>query len=146
MLLTALIEPPGRLVYLSSGMHRQGHPDPSRIGPASVSSPLSYSDSKLFVTTLAAALARLCPEALSNAVDPGWVPTRMGGPHAPDDLVSGVLTQTWLATRTEPDALTSGGYWHHRRRAEPHPAVSDEHFQDQLLEALARHTGTPLPR
>ncbi len=104
----------------------------------------SYSDSKLFVTALAAAVARLWPDVLSNAVDPGWVPTKMGGSGAPDDLRLGHLTQEWLATSDDPDARTSGGYWHHQRRLEPHPAADDERFQDELLEALAAATGTPL--
>jgi len=90
------------------------------------------------------AVARLWPEVLSNAVDPGWVPTRMGGPNAPDDLRLGHLTQEWLATSNDPDALTSGGYWHHQRRVDPHPSVRDEQFQDQLLDSLAQVTGTRL--
>ena len=135
-LLTALVERPQRLVYLSSGMHRGGRPDLA--GRA-------YSDSKLFVTTLAFAVARLWPDVFSNAVDPGWVPTRMGGTGAPDDLRLGHLTQEWLATSDDPDARTSGGYWYHQRRVEPHPAVHDEQFQDELLEELARTTKTPLP-
>jgi NAD(P)-dependent dehydrogenase (short-subunit alcohol dehydrogenase family) len=135
-LLTALVERPQRLVYLSSGMHRGGQPDLAG---------RSYSDSKLFVTTLAFAVARLWPDILSNAVDPGWVPTRMGGPGAPDDLRLGHVTQEWLATSDDPDARTSGGYWHHQRRAEPHHAVRDEQFQDELLEELAGTTKTPLP-
>ena len=77
-------------------------------------------------------------------MDPGWVPTRMGGPGAPDDLRLGHLTQEWLATSADPEALTSGGYWHHQRRREPHPAVHDAHVQDRLLESLARSTGTVL--
>jgi NAD(P)-dependent dehydrogenase (short-subunit alcohol dehydrogenase family) len=105
----------------------------------------SYSDSKLFLTTLAIAVARIWPEVLSNAVDPGWVPTKMGGPGAPDDLRLGHLTQEWLATSEDPDARTSNGYWHHQRRAEPAPAVHDETFQDELLQTLARFTATPLP-
>jgi hypothetical protein len=81
---------------------------------------------------------------LTNAVDPGWVPTRMGGPGAPDDLRLGHLTQEWLATSDDPGARTSGGYWHHQRRLEPHPAVHDRGFQDQLLDGLAGFTGTRL--
>jgi NAD(P)-dependent dehydrogenase (short-subunit alcohol dehydrogenase family) len=104
----------------------------------------SYSDSKLFVATLSAAVARLWPSVVSNAVDPGWVPTRMGGPNAPDDLRLGHLTQEWLAVSDDPDALTTGGYWHHQRLQKPHPAVHDQHFQDQLLDSLARFTGTAL--
>jgi NAD(P)-dependent dehydrogenase (short-subunit alcohol dehydrogenase family) len=104
----------------------------------------SSSDSKLFVAALAAAVARVWPSVASNAVDPGWVPTTMGGPHAPDDLRLGHLTQEWLAVSDDPDALTSGGYWHHQRRGKPHPAVHDRHFQDLLLAALAAFTGTAL--
>jgi NAD(P)-dependent dehydrogenase (short-subunit alcohol dehydrogenase family) len=104
----------------------------------------SYSDSKLLVTTLAIAVARQWPDVLSNAVDPGWVPTRMGGAGAPDDLRLGHLTQEWLATSDDPEARTSGGYWHHQRRTQPAPAVHDEQFQDELLRELARFTATPL--
>ena len=80
----------------------------------------SYSDSKLLVT-LAMAVARRWPEVFSNAVDPGWVPTKMGGPGAPDDLRLGHLTQVWLATSDDRQARASGGYWYHQRRAEPAP-------------------------
>jgi NAD(P)-dependent dehydrogenase (short-subunit alcohol dehydrogenase family) len=143
-LVTARIQRPARLIYLSSGMHRGGRAvvdgtDWSGRGGAG-----SYSNSKLFVTTLAAAVARIWPEVLSNSVDPGWVPTRMGGPGAPDDLRLGHLTQEWLATSDDPEARTSGGYWYHQRLRTPHPAVHDERFQDALLVALARHTGVRL--
>ena len=80
----------------------------------------------------------------SNAVDPGWVPTRMGGAGAPDDLRQGHLTQEWLATNDEPEARSSGGYWFHQQLRAPHPAVRDPHFQDDLLDALACFTGEPL--
>ena len=142
--LTASMHRPDRLVYLSSGMHRGGHPRLSGLDWRGSRATGSYSDSKLFVTTLSAAVARLWPDVLSNAVDPGWVPTRMGGPNAPDDLRLGHLTQEWLATSNDRDALTSGGYWHHQRRVDPHPSVRDEQFQDQLLDALAQFTGTRL--
>jgi NAD(P)-dependent dehydrogenase (short-subunit alcohol dehydrogenase family) len=104
----------------------------------------SYSDSKLFLTTLAMGAARLWPDVYSNAVDPGWVPTRMGGPGAPDDLRLGHLTQEWLATSDAPEARTSGGYWHHQQRRTPHLAALDPRFQDELLAALARFTGAPV--
>jgi hypothetical protein len=68
----------------------------------------------------------------------------MGGPGAPDDLRLGHLTQERLATSEDPDARTSGGYWHHQRRTEPHPAVRDRWFQDELLNELARFTTTRL--
>jgi NAD(P)-dependent dehydrogenase (short-subunit alcohol dehydrogenase family) len=143
-LLTALVDRPQRLVYLSSSAHYSGRPSLAGVDWSGRRS-RSYSDSKLFVTTLAAAVARLWPNVFSNAVDPGWVPTRMGGPGAPDDLRLGHLTQEWLATSDDPDARTSGGYWHHQRRIEPHPAARDPQFQDQLLDDLARFTTTRLP-
>lgn len=143
-LLTALVQRPRRLIYLSSSMHRGGRASLSGMDWTGRTSTGSYSDSKLFVTALTAAVARLWPDVYSNAVDPGWVPTRMGGAGAPDDLRLGHLTQEWLATSDDREALTSGGYWHHQRRQEPHPAVNDIRFQDLLLAELARATGTKL--
>ena len=143
-LLTALIHRPQRLVYLSSGSHYGGRADLAGVDWSGQSRTGSYSDSKLFVTTLAVAVARIWPDVYSNAVDPGWVPTRMGGPGAPDDLRLGHLTQEWLATSEEPEARSSGGYWFHQRLRTPHPAVRDTHFQDSLLAALARFTAAPL--
>jgi NAD(P)-dependent dehydrogenase (short-subunit alcohol dehydrogenase family) len=143
-LLTASLERPDRLVYLSSGMHRGGRPTLRGMDWSGHRPTASYSDSKLFVTALTLAVARLWPGVLSNAVDPGWVPTRMGGRSAPDDLGLGHLTQEWLATSSDPAALTSGGYWHHQRRSDPHPAALDEGFQAQLLADLAQHTGVRL--
>jgi NAD(P)-dependent dehydrogenase (short-subunit alcohol dehydrogenase family) len=142
-LLTALLDRPQRLVYLSSGAHRSGRANLDGIDWTGRAA-RSYSDSKLFVTTLAFAVARLWPDVFSNAVDPGWVPTRMGGPGAPDDLRLGHLTQEWLATSEDPEARTSSGYWYHQRRIEPHTAVHDQRFQDQLLDDLARFTATSL--
>jgi NAD(P)-dependent dehydrogenase (short-subunit alcohol dehydrogenase family) len=143
-LLTALIDRPHRLVYLSSGSHYGGRADVTGVDWSGQRKTGSYSDSKLFVTTLAVAVARIWPDVYSNAVDPGWVPTKMGGPGAPDDLRLGHLTQEWLATSDEPEALTSGGYWFHQRLRTPQPAVRDLRFQDDLLDALARFTGVPL--
>ena len=108
-LLTALLPGPSRLVYLSSSFHFGGRPSLDGIDWRGQRAG-SYDDSKLFVTTLAAAVARLRPEVLSNAVDPGWVPTNMGGTGAPDDLEMGHRTQEWLVSSNDSEALTSGGY------------------------------------
>jgi NAD(P)-dependent dehydrogenase (short-subunit alcohol dehydrogenase family) len=131
-------------VYLSSSMHRGGRAGLADMDWGGHRTTASYSDSKLFVTTLAAAVARIWPDVFSNAVDPGWVPTKMGGPGAPDDLRLGHRTQEWLATSDDPEARTSGGYWYHQSRAEPAPSVNDRQFQDQLVEHLGRFTATPL--
>ncbi|MET8579062.1 SDR family NAD(P)-dependent oxidoreductase [Streptomyces sp. NPDC005012] len=142
-LLTALVGGARRLVYLSSGSHFGGRPSLAGVDWRGAV-PGSYADSKLFVTALAAAVARLRPGVPSNAVDPGWVPTKMGGPGAPDDLELGHRTQEWLAASDDREALTTGGYWYHRERRRPHPAVHDTAFQDRLLHTLTEETGTPL--
>ena len=143
-LLTALVHRPQRLVYLTSGLHRRGRTRLAGLDWTGRHGGGSYPDSKLYVTTLAAAVARLWPEVSSNAVDPGWVPTKMGGPSAPDDLRLGHLTQEWLATSDETEARTSGGYWFHQQRHTPHPKVREPAFQDELLDALAHATRVPL--
>ena len=146
-LLTALIDRPDRLIYLTSDMHTGGDATMTDLDWTTRrwNGVQAYRDSKLFLTTLAFAIARYWPQVRSNAVDPGWVPTRMGGPHAPDDLEMGHRTQVWLATSDEPDALTSGSYWHHRQHLRAPAAAADPQFQDTLVSTLARLTGTPLP-
>jgi NAD(P)-dependent dehydrogenase (short-subunit alcohol dehydrogenase family) len=144
--LTALIERPRRLVYLSSGMYRGGDRSLRDIDwiERRWDSTQAYSDSKLYVTALAFAVARRWPDVLSNAVDPGWVATKMGGPGAPDDFEKGYLTQTWLAVSDDPAASVSGQYWHHRQPQTPGREVSDPRFQDQLSARLDELTGVRL--
>jgi NAD(P)-dependent dehydrogenase (short-subunit alcohol dehydrogenase family) len=77
------------------------------------------------MTALAFAVARWWPDVLSNAVDPGWVATKMGGPGAPDDFEMGYRTQTWLAVSDDLAAAVSGRYWHHRQPQRPAREVSD---------------------
>jgi NAD(P)-dependent dehydrogenase (short-subunit alcohol dehydrogenase family) len=143
-LLTALLDRPERLIYLSSGLHYRGRARLADIDWSGHRTPGSYSDSKLFVTTLAMLVARTWPEVFSNAVDPGWVPTKMGGAGASDDLRLGHLTQEWLATSDDPEARSTGGYWYHQRLKEPHAMAHDQRFQDELLEDLVGFTTTRL--
>ncbi|WP_321793792.1 SDR family NAD(P)-dependent oxidoreductase [Burkholderia pyrrocinia] len=145
-LLTALIERPSRLIYLSSSMHRGVRSDLDDIDwlQRRWNSECAYSESKLHLTALALAAARHWPDVLSNAVDPGWVPTRMGGADAPDDLALGHLTQTWLAASDDSAAMTSGGYWHHRSLQEPAAEAADVQFQNDLMAALVELTGVKL--
>lgn len=141
-LFTALLHAPTRHVYLSSGMHRGGRPRLDGVDWDGTAETNTYSDTKLFVTALAAEVAERRPGVLSNAVDPGWVPTKMGGAGASDDLELGHRTQEALVT--DPDATVSGGYWFHGQRQEPHQAVADPQFRRQLVDALATATGITL--
>jgi len=145
-MLTALIERPGRLVYLSSGMHRGGDGSLRDIDwvERRWDATTAYSESKLYLTALAFAVARHWTGVLSNAVDPGWVPTKMGGAGAPDDLTMGYLTQTWLAASDDPGARVSGRYWHHRKQQQAAAEASDPGFQDRLVSRLAELTGISL--
>src|SRR5215472_9274551 len=63
-ILTALIERPDRLVYLSSGMHRGGRPTLSDIDwvKRRWDQTQAYSESKLYITALALAVARRWPD------------------------------------------------------------------------------------
>ncbi len=146
-MLTALIERPKRLVYLSSGMHRGADPHlddllwtkrPWRGSEA-------YAESKLHDVLLAFAVARRWRDVLSNALEPGWVPTRMGGPGAPDDMSKAHLTQAWLATSDDPLALSSGAYFYHGSLREPNPVARDARIQDQIVEACSRLSKVSLP-
>jgi NAD(P)-dependent dehydrogenase (short-subunit alcohol dehydrogenase family) len=145
-ILTALIERPERLIYLSSGMHRGGNASLRDVDwvERRWDANTAYSESKLYLTAFALGLARRWRGVLSNAVDPGWVPTKMGGPGAPDDLTMGHLTQTWLAVSDEPAARISGGYWHHRKQQKPAPEALDPGFQDRVVAKLAELTKVPL--
>lgn len=147
-LLTALISAPQRLVYLSSGMHRYAEPDFTDLQwkRRRWNGSQAYSDSKLFDAALAFAIARRWPATLSNAVDPGWVATKMGGPGAPDDLGRGSETQAWLAVSQDPAALVSGAYFYHKKQQESHPAARDVTVQDRLLAACEELSGTPITR
>jgi NAD(P)-dependent dehydrogenase (short-subunit alcohol dehydrogenase family) len=147
-LLTALIERPGRLVYLSSGMHRGGDAglDDPQWERRRWNGAQAYADSKLFDVVLAFAVARRWADVLSNALEPGWVPTKMGGPRAPDDMSLAPVTQAWLAVSDDPAATVTGGYFYHQRPREAHPAARDVKVQGELLGYCAELTGTELPR
>jgi NAD(P)-dependent dehydrogenase (short-subunit alcohol dehydrogenase family) len=145
-LLTSLMTMPQRLVYLSSGMHRGGDPstDDLQWSARRWQGAQAYSDSKLFDTVLALAVARLHPELRSNAVDPGWVPTKMGGAGAPGDLDQGDETQAWLAVSDDPAADATGRLFYHLRPTHASPAASDIDVQDRLLDACQALTGEPI--
>jgi len=145
--LTCLIERPARLVYLSSGLQREGQPSLHDLTWAQRpwSGYQAYCDSKLHDVWLAFAVARRWPQVLANAVTPGWVATKMGGPGAPDSLEEAPKTQAWLATSPDPAAQVSGRFFYHQRPQQPQPAASDEALQDGFLAECARLSGVELP-
>ena len=143
-ILTSLIQKPKRLIYLASGMHLRGHPSLDNL--AKDISRISYSDSKLHVLMLSMAVARKWQEVYSNTVDPGWVPTKMGGLGAPDNLQKGYETQAWLAVSNDDQACVTGRYFHHKREVRYNPEATDVTLQEKFLKLCEGITAVPFPQ
>jgi NAD(P)-dependent dehydrogenase (short-subunit alcohol dehydrogenase family) len=142
-ILTCLINRPGRLIYLSSGLHLYGH---SKLDSfKSNVSNITYSDSKLHVLMLSLAAARRWPGVYSNAVDPGWVPTKMGGRGAPGDLQKGYETQTWLAVSNDEQAKVCGQYFYHQKVRPHNPEADDIMLQERFLDLCSEITNISFP-
>lgn len=125
-ILTCLIQKPKRIIYVSSGMHLQGSANMEK-------SSYSYSDSKLNNLILSMTVSRHWADVYSNAVDPGWVPTKMGGHGAPDNLEKGYQTQVWLAVSNDIEARVSGRYFHHKREDHYLPVANDVMVHEKFL-------------
>ena len=145
-LLTALIHRPRRLIYVSSELHRRG--DASLVDLNWQDRPWrgnqAYSDTKLHMALLAYAIARRWPEVRSNALEPGWVATKMGGAHATGDLDAAHRTQAWLAACDDPAADVTGDYFFHMKHRKPSGALHDTARQDMLLRECSRISGVSL--
>jgi len=136
-MLTCLMNRPDRLVYLSSGLHMQGSHFLNGFGQGRV----SYSDSKLHMVLLAKVITRKWQGVYANAVDPGWVPTKMGGLGAPGSLKKGYETQSWLAVSNEKEAMVSGRYFYHRKEKNHHPKADDTELQERFLKLCEAASG-----
>ena len=145
-ILTALIERPDRLVYVSSGMHHgvRLHIDDMLWTKRAWSGWSAYAESKHCDVLLAFAVARRWKIVRSNALEPGWVPTKMGGPSAPGDLRQGSVTQAWLATSQDTLARSTGGYFYHQRPRAPNAIANDPGAQEALLAECGRISGVAL--
>lgn len=145
--LTSLMEVPGRLVYLSSGMHVSGDASLSDLQwiKRAWNGSKAYADSKLHDVLLGLAAARHLPGTAVNVVNPGWVPTRMGGHGAPDDLDQAHRTQTWLAVGDHEDATMTGRFLYHQAPADVHPDVHDVVLQDRLIDVCQAASGVAPP-
>lgn len=137
-ILTCLVTKPDRMIYLSSGVHRSGTPNLDNLAKGGR---ISYGDSKLHDVMMANIVARKYPNIHSNSLDPGWVPTKMSGGHAPDDLDKGFETQVWLATSNDAKALVTGKYFHHKRETNHRPEADDVGLQEKFLLVCEQLTG-----
>ena len=142
-ILTCLMRRPERLIYMSSDMHMQGRAklesfknDAGRI---------TYSDSKLHMVMLCKAAAGRWPDVYSNSLNPGWVPTKMGGPGAPDSFESGIATQVWLATSDDDRVKVSGRYFFHKNETRYNTEADDLELQERLVKVCEEITGVAFP-
>lgn len=142
-ILTCLINRPKRYIFTSSGLHKQGNS--SLKDMAWENKPWSgynaYADSKLYNVVLAFAVARKWSDVLSNAVEPGWVATKMGGAGATDSLEDAPKTQVWLATSNNAEALVTGEYFYHKKLLDPLSSAKQIEIQEQFLKECERFSG-----
>jgi NAD(P)-dependent dehydrogenase (short-subunit alcohol dehydrogenase family) len=95
----------GRVVNVSSGYGSFAE---------GLEGPPAYSLSKAALNAFTCKLAREVPGHVKvNAMCPGWVRTRMGGPDAPRSVEQAADTLVWLATL--PDEGPNGGFFRDRR-------------------------------
>jgi NAD(P)-dependent dehydrogenase (short-subunit alcohol dehydrogenase family) len=146
-LLTALMPVPARLIYLTSGLESAGRVNLGDLNweTRGWNGMQAYSDSKLYDVLLAFAVARRYPQTLANAVDPGWIKTKLGGAGATDELPIGAATQVWLAASDDPAAQVTGRYFKWQRDLRANPEAYDAGLQEGLLAACAKLTGTVFP-
>ncbi|WP_051350313.1 hypothetical protein [Dyadobacter alkalitolerans] len=122
----------------ANALVRQGHNvvlharNPSLSGLNADNPHANYSDSKFHNILLAMSVAREWADVNANAVDPGWVPTKMGGPGAPDNLAKGFETQVWLAGGGD-QSLVSGQYFHHKRQSRYRRQADDASLQQKFI-------------
>jgi len=147
-ILTCMISKPERLVYISSGLHKSGDASLKDLEwkERRWTGINAYSDSKLHDVILAFAVARKWKGIYSNAIEPGWVATKMGGPNAPDNLEEGCKTQAWLASSDDPGALVNGKYFFHKKIHAVHPAANDVSLQEDFLKQCERISGIKFPQ
>jgi NAD(P)-dependent dehydrogenase (short-subunit alcohol dehydrogenase family) len=136
------------LLYLSSGMHygAGSHLDDMLWERRRWNGSQAYAETKFQDVLLAFAVARLFPGVMSNALEPGWVPTRMGGAGAPDDLDKGTGPRSGWQRATSRAATVSGRYFFHQKLRDPDPATTDVDRQGLLLELCRKVSGTAFPK
>lgn len=138
--LTCLMDKPQRLVYVSSGLHRSGRP---RLDSRTSIEGSGYGDTKLHDILLAKAFARRWDGVVeSNAVNPGWVPTKMGGSGAPGDIEKSVDCFAMLGAGP---TGTTGKYFQDSKVISYAEVADDVKVQDGLLKILEEMSGVAVP-
>ncbi len=143
-ILTCLIQKPKRLIYLSSDMHLYADGSLTSLSGEALKG-ISYSDTKFHDVILAMSVAERWKNVYANAVHPGWVPTKMGGSGAPDNLHKGYETQVWLAISDDKETQVSGQYFHHKKPSRYLAGAKDKIVQEKFLSYCERISGVKFP-
>lgn len=155
-LLTCLAPRPRRLVYASSDSHWGGSADleedfgwRARHAAGRFRDASAYADTKLYNTMFGYAFARRFGGAgtTAHSVDPGWVPTKMGGAGATGDIEESERLYVMLAEGEGEAAGRNGCFWENGKRepARSKECAYDEKAQDALLAKLEEITGVAVP-
>lgn len=142
-ILTSLIHRPQRLIYTSSVLHRNGDSSLEDLfwEHRTWNGYQAYADSKLHNVLLAFSVANLWKNIYSNALEPGWVATKLGGKNATDSIADAPLTQIWLATSDEAQVLQSGNYYYHKKNKSVHQDARNTDIQNNFIEQCAKISG-----
>lgn len=137
--LTCLVQPPPkRLIFLSSQLHQGGDASLKNLQDC------GYGDSKLHNTMMAFAFARKWgPAVRVTSLDPGWVPTKMGGASASGDIKASVESYVSLAEGTAQGA--GGQHWYHQGKRSFQQGAADQSAQEKLLQELESISGVSVP-
>lgn len=146
-ILTALIKKTERLIYLSSGLHLNGDSSLKDLlwEQKAWNGFQAYCDSKLHNVMLAFSVANSWDDVYSNALEPGWVATKLGGPEAPGSISEAPVTQVWLATSNDPEVLQSGKYYYHQKTQKVHQDANNTSIQLEFIERCAKLSGVEFP-
>ncbi|CAD0111539.1 unnamed protein product [Aureobasidium uvarum] len=148
-MLACLMKKPGRLVFVSSGLHQNGDAGLKDMtwqqrDEEHWNSGQAYADSKLHNVMFGFAFQRHYGIPCVS-VDPGWVKTKMGGPNAMDDLDAAVETFAMVCEGSgEANKKETGHYYQMRERGFREEAA-DEKTQEKLLKILEGITGVRVP-
>lgn len=148
--LTALMEKPKRLLYVSSGLHMGGDASLRDVGWVERGSDFkpsqAYNDTKMHNVLLANAVAKAWPEVQSCSLDPGWVRTKLGGEGAPGSTDAPARMMAAFAAGESVAGAQSGVYLNPGGVGSPHEATGKAEKQAQLLEIYEGISGVSLPK
>ncbi len=148
-ILTALMEKPKRLLYLSSQLHSGGSDDLDDItwSKRKFQSMQAYSYSKLHDVMIANAVARYWPDVQSCSLDPGWIKTKMGGGGAPG--VVGTPAKALADYAIGSSSIVgdkTGAYFNPQGARTPHKGATSTQKQDEFMSICEQLSGVKFPK